>query len=152
MYSMLAWRDSGPLAVPWLVRSLKGRERAQDWNSVALLMLQTIGRHRFRGIVPIPSPHSLGLARALSHWTRLPIFEVLHSVNPPGSQKRRTRQQRQAVTFTSDPPVHGGIYANLMICDDVITTGATLRAAYRALGEPRETQAWCLADRLPRAG
>lgn len=148
--SMLAWRDSGPAAVPWLVRSLKGRARAEDWSSVALLMLQTFGLCKFRGIVPIPSPHSLGLARALSRWTGIPTLEVLHQVNPSGSQKLRSRRDRQAVTFTSEAP-QGERYANLMICDDVITTGATLRAAFRALGEPRRTQAWCLADRLPYA-
>ncbi len=152
VYSMLAWRDSGPRAVPWLVRSLKGCAQAEDWSSVALLMLQTFGLRKFRGIVPIPSPHSLGLARALSHWTGAPILEVLHSGSPSGSQKRRSRRARQAVTFTIDPLAYGGSYANVIICDDVVTTGATIRAAYRALGEPRDTQAWCLADRLPCAG
>ena len=35
----------------------------------------------------------------------------------------------------------------VVFCDDVVTTGQTAKAAFKALGEPENFEVWCLAYR-----
>jgi hypothetical protein len=149
--SLLSWRNDGPRAIPWLVRSLKGREGAQAWRQVAALLMQEFTLPRASVLIPVPSPHALGLARALSACSGLPVQESLR-MQRPRAQKRLGRRARQDVGFVRREENLCTKYTNVVICDDVITTGATARAAFQALGRPVTCEVWCLADRRPCGG
>lgn len=151
--SLFAWEAKGPKAFDWLIRSLKGRAEPEWWADFALWLLYEFSRHQQTPplLVAIPSrrPHALGLARALAGWTGWELApEKTLTIVGDRWQKGLSRVRRQAVQFQS-----GGAfctdYKSVIIIDDVVTTGATLRAAHHALGRPRNCEAWCLMDRRP---
>jgi predicted amidophosphoribosyltransferase len=154
--SLFAWREGGPRAMDWLIRSLKGQDQHIHWNELALWMLTTsIQPQRPLPkplLVPIPSTrkHSWGLARALSRWTGWPIESPLIQAQSRW-QKGLTRSERQEVRFEGRGVLCTD-YKTVLLVDDVITTGATLRAAHLALGRPHNCEAWCLMDRRPCGG
>jgi predicted amidophosphoribosyltransferase len=147
--ALLSWYDSSERALPWLVKSLKGQEDAAVWRQIATLFLQVFGVPQAQALVPVPSAHSRGLARALSELSGLPIHDVLIATKPSG-QKRLNRGERQRIGFA----IQGDCskYTSVIVCDDVVTTGATARAAMRALGLPSRSAVWCLVDRRPCGG
>jgi ComF family protein len=78
------------------------------------------------------------LAAQLGRAAKIPVNEdLLHRVKPTTTQTRLTRQQRadnvrQAFAFCGRQPLQG---ENIVLLDDVLTTGATTNACARALHE-----------------
>lgn len=144
--SLFSWeRDQYP-ALAWWVRALKGVERNEFWREPALWALATFPAPRGTPqIVPVPSAkarnHALGFARALARLTGWPLAQPL-TPTTPAEQKRLDREQRARRTFTRT----GDLYTNVLLVDDVVTTGSTCRAAWTALS-PGTCEAWCLLDR-----
>src|SRR5262249_8267949 len=121
---------------------------------LASWMLKTFGPLTECVFVPIPSRgpnHAAGLAKALSEWSGFPVREALH-LTEDRVQKRLSRQHRQEIHFECLTPVKCKIPRRTIVIDDIVTTGATARAAYRALGSQPFTQVWCLMDRRPCGG
>jgi predicted amidophosphoribosyltransferase len=89
------------------------------------------------------------LARALSAVTGAPVVPAL--LLPEGHwQKGLSRVERFAITFELSDRENLIGYRRLIVVDDVVTTGATAFAAYRALGQPKSCEIWCLMDRRPK--
>lgn len=151
--SLFSWREDGPAVFDRLLRSLKGQSHQAYWSEFGVWMANSFAQRPgpLRALVPVPSqrPHALGFARGIQLWTdwRLSPNALLL---PEGRrwQKGLSREQRQAVQFKSGAGLCTD-YKAVLIIDDVVTTGATLRAAYHALGRPSNCEAWCLMDRRP---
>ena len=134
-----------------MIRSLKGREGLIPWRELSALLLNTFGPLGKSVFVPIPSSgrnHALGLARALGGWTGYPVSAAL-GVHSSRQQKRLGREARQDIRFEREIWDFCTEYTNVVIVDDVVTTGATARAAYHTLGRPKNCEVWCLLDRRP---
>ncbi|MBX3020416.1 MAG: ComF family protein [Bdellovibrionales bacterium] len=155
--SLFSWHKDDWPGLRWWIMALKHKEDFAYWKEAAVWMLQTYPFPDRRAVlVPIPSlageNHALGLARALSHYTGWPIDQRL-KLTEQKAQKDLSRKERTLRFFERD--IDRGLdqlcskYMDTLIIDDVVTTGATAKAAYQALQRPRNTQVWCLLDRRP---
>jgi predicted amidophosphoribosyltransferase len=146
--SLFSWYRDGFPALRWLVRSLKRVDDEHLWRPFATWMLAELKYSHPDVIIPIPSRstnHALGLARAISSLTGAEVIEPLR-IPSSREQKRLSRAQRQMIRFERLPSKE---FTNVLIVDDIVTTGATALAAYHALNRPRNCEVWCLMDRRP---
>ena len=89
--------------------------------------------------------HALGFARALHDITGLPLENCL-TAPTQRSQRGLSRTQRRAIQIVKTKRLKR-TYSAFILVDDVVTSGATLQAAFRALKKPHFVQALCLMDR-----
>lgn len=97
---------------------------------------------------PLERDHASIIADAISVKYGLKEYFYLERVPDEYEQKHKNRRQRRGKRFLSkfDPPSGKAIF----FVDDVVTTGATLLAANRALAEPEEFIALSLFYRNKR--
>ena len=128
-------------------------ERVQAaYKPLASLISQRIGAlPSLVTIVPIPTAsshvrqrgydHTLLLAKELARYQNVSIRPILkrvsHSVQRGASRRQRFLQAKTA--FAATKPLDGGIF---LLIDDIITTGATLRFAAKALLENGADEVW----------
>jgi len=163
--SLFLWEEHAVRAVTWWVYGSKHREDPRVWRLPALWTVERFALHTSQPVfVPVPSHkrgnHALGWARALAEYTGGRVAEAL--IWPPdsgkSSQKQLARNQRRERRLCL--PAVGASAAILekaaaenqevILVDDVVTTGSTLRAAQCALGADRVKKAWCVWDRPAR--
>ncbi len=140
-----------------LIYALKGGSQRTAFTLLAQEFSYLLSETRYRGseeTVIIPAPrrrvfkdHAYRWAEALGEIWQWPVCDILgqNDQDLRGSQKQRRRQERDQIKFKLKERLT--LRTRVVFVDDVITTGATARAAYEALGEPERFETWVLVAR-----
>ena len=138
--SLVVWTKENELFVRNLVSSFKGEHSKWLWDSMIkeYLVWNRIEAKAEAVIVPSPGrsnkvDHAYWFACALGRELDLPVCDSLVLHNQKRAQKglkRKDRTQREM-------RAKGELFQEVIFVDDVVTTGATARAAQKALKYPK---------------
>ena len=133
----MEWGDRAKLDK--VVYSLKGGGLPWAFAYLARFFPQPQAKN---GLIAYPSKgrkdHASDLAKEVARLWGYPTVPLLTGTR--GKQALRRRKQRQTVAFS--PLQRSGQAIHFV--DDIVTTGATVRAAYQALGQPSKMTVWSL--------
>lgn len=142
--TLFDWTD-GLLPLTKLLHGLKGCENSLVYlQSAARLSAQLPEAIRRPDWVVVPAPpsrknsqdHAYGFASTVAKILNLPLRTCLErgsrQVQKRAGQKERTKVKiRKKTGFTCE------VYKGVLFVDDIVTTGATMLAAYKALRRPQ---------------
>jgi len=156
------WSTSNQAALSHLIYSLKGGGNPQVyWRLAKILSASALCRNKtpFQPVfVAAPAKkfgdrdHAYCLARALGDLWVAPVTSGLTRISR-GSQKTKSRWNRHELRMgwkdekSMTPPNRAKVQTVTIFVDDVVTTGATANAAYKALERPENFEVWCLVER-----
>lgn len=151
----ISWIPGQSDLVSHFLLALKANPSSELYLKLSLLWLGQLGRKKGLGptvLVPIPSSRrpgqALHLAQAISNISGFMIWDGL-VLDDSTEQKRKGRKGRQLrrmdvrKNFTSKALNS----QRIILIDDVLTTGATVRAALRALEGIQIEEIWTIAYR-----
>lgn len=159
------WRKDQSPILNALVLSLKKWNWPQTYAAYAqklIIRAQASGFQFTEDTVIIHAPsrapnkkdHAYQLAVHISLITGSPLQLALkRQCREYLEQKTRTKQGRFSLRFDRNENFTQLNFADkqILFVDDVITTGATARAAYLALGRPKRFHVWVIASRTSLA-
>ncbi len=93
--------------------------------------------------------HGQMWGQSLSELTGIPHIMGLSKMHESRSQKGKSRSQRQTLELQLIVDISVLKNRRVIFVDDVVTTGATLLAAHKALGLPDNFECWSLCYRNP---
>jgi len=164
IYAAFRWRPGASDLLSRQLVHLKGARAFRDWNYWAERFVQRrqclSSLNRPIRIVPAPSStgnkdHAFFWAQALSQQVGGELFPCLKKAQ---SHKQRwsSLSDRLGLQFdldenNSELPIDWSEVL-WVFADDIVTTGSTALAAYKALGSPPHFEVWTLAKRTLSCG
>jgi predicted amidophosphoribosyltransferase len=105
--------------------------------------------------IPIPSTtlgqkdHAYWLAHNLAKIWQAPMGNILKWKHKPGLKKEQSRTDRRVglIELVSEEFLKTHKNRKLILIDDIVTTGSTVRLAYEALRTPDKIEIWAIACR-----
>ena len=144
-HHLINWEEGNGELIANLIYSLKGGGLKIANQRLALFLVQEfLANNRqldLNHFVVVPAPakipgdhdHAYQLASSISSLLKIPICEDLLRVNSKKQQKDRSKQEREKLKFIN---VEDKRRRGILFVDDVITTGTTILAGYKALKRP----------------
>jgi predicted amidophosphoribosyltransferase len=167
--SLFQWIPGLQEVLSRLVRALKGPGGEELWQLYAEEFwrrhLVTNFRRRNQAFLFVPSPpkkgeedHAVLLAKSLAELSSGTLYVCLARPRGTQSQKKKSRSLRfktnfeWAENFSLEEFRRVSAGKQVVFVDDVLTTGATARAAWKTLGKPKDFAVWTLAQRSLSCG
>lgn len=160
--SLFHWVPGRHEVLSRLVGALKGANAEDIWNHYAnefwrLRLLTDTGKVKPLLLIPSPSrgghkDHALAFAEGLAAMSGAQIYSCLSRLDEK-SQRKKSRSERlrlrmeYSANFTLEDFAQKSAGRYIVFVDDIVTTGATARAAWKCLGKPRDFAVWSLAQR-----
>ncbi len=152
-FALFNWRKNRHKVLSLLLKSLKGggnkkvlKQLAEDLVLSKILALED---RNFDYIAYPPSKngksdHASVLAHEISKLINVPTYKFLHRIKSTDSgQKDKTALERQQINFSAAEKIS---CKNLLIIDDIVTTGSTIKAIHNAI-LPKHSVAVAIAFR-----
>ena len=150
---LIDWTSENDSFVRAVLMSLKGPRRSLFFKAMAkeffirLQYLPSLKRDTPLTLIPCPSrnfskDHGFFLAQALAEELRFPVQQALSFAEFHSGQKSKSLFLRKERKFLLNDCTLKN--KNLVFVDDVVTSGATAKAAYLALGKPASFMVWSL--------
>lgn len=148
--SLFKWEPKKDWQLSKLIEALKGGKPRSAFEYYSQKFVSTFKGPISKRAVLVPSPgigqdHAFVFAHTLGQFTSLPILNCLQKQRLDDlPQKRRNKEQRKNMKMLCHADLRN--YYVIFI-DDVVTTGATFKAARKAIGPCQGFEVWAIAQR-----
>lgn len=151
IFALFCWEQDRDRQTSMLVTALKGGVLPSSLEYYAQEFLFRERPHVPSNSIIVPCPgsrpdHASQLAKKFGDLISIETIDLLCKIKPDeGTQKSKSKEQRSQIKFHCKLPVTD---RHVIFIDDVVTTGATVRAAKQAIGPCQSFQVWALAQRV----
>ena len=152
---LIDWTSENDSFIRAVLMSLKGPRRSLFFKVLAkeffmrVQYLSPLKRDHPLILIPCPSKnfskdHGFFWAQALGEQLNLPVQQALSPLDSHANQKTKNLSLRGERKFLLTIDEYSLRNKNLVFVDDVVTSGATSKAAYLALGKPEPFMVWSI--------
>jgi predicted amidophosphoribosyltransferase len=156
VYALYAWTILSDSFVRPLVYALKGGRCREQFGILARDFSFRMNLSESPLVLVVPprkvrsqQDHALAWARSIARIWQVEVWDCLAYPDgeTPDSQKKKSVTSRSEREFCPVKNANLPPQARVVFVDDVLTTGSTARAAFKALGSPKGFEVWAIVWR-----